>query len=184
MKKNILVLYEKSWMKNELTPNKRTDPYCAYTFRQRDFTDAKYIQTKEGSKIDDNWMRQYVIDDSVIKTFDGVAVILEGDRLNGRNGVHIKKTYNGKKFSIMQIEGRKGWYRNWSQKKDKSWHLTFTKSRSDGAYKSIVYTFEHEVGHCLCWLHGIADALHLFIKGRSWESWWAAMMWIIPTSNK
>lgn len=180
MKKHYLVFYEENWMKNELIPNKRTDPYCTYVFRKRDFRKAKYVENKDGSKIDDNWMRQYVIDDSVVKDFDGVAVIFDGERINGRNGVHIKKTYDGKKFSIIQVEGRKGWYRKWKQKEDKSWHLVFTRSRANGAYKSLLYTFEHEIGHSLCWLHGIVDSLHIFVKGRSFEAWWGVMMWLIP----
>lgn len=184
MKKHYLVLYEKSWMKNELIPNLRTEPYCTYVFKQRDFKKAKYVETKEGSKIDDIWMRQYVIDDSVLKTFDGVAVLFDGNRLNGRNGVHIKKTYDGKKFSIIQVEGRKGWYRTWRHSVEKNWYFAFTRSRSQGAYKALVYTFEHEIGHSLCWLYGITDTLHLFVKGRGWEAWWGMMMWIIPQVRK
>lgn len=169
--KRFLVFYEKEWQKNELTAFKRLDSRINCVYAKRDFKDAKYIETKEGSKIDEAWLlRTGVLNQGYIDSYDGLVIVLEGERLKGRNGVHTKKTYNGKRFSLIQMEAKKGVYRTWKQNKDKTWYLDSVRRRGD--YKQILYTFEHEIGHALCWLKGVYDSLHLFVKHKNYELWW------------
>ena len=170
--KRFLVFYEREWQKNELTSFKRLDSRITCVFAQRDFKDAKYIETKAGTKIDEAWLLKNGLSESYIKAYDGLVIVLEGERLKGRHGVHTKKTYFGKKFSIIQMEAKKGQYRKWKQKRDNTWYLEITKRRDKESYKQILYTFEHEMGHALCWLKGIYDSLHTYVKYRNYELWW------------
>lgn len=171
--KRFLVLYEKSWHKNELTAFKRLDDKIHCTYAQRDFRNAPSTETKEGTKLDENWIYKNVLQaHGYINSYDGLVLVLDGERLNGRHGVHTKKTYNGKKFSLIQMEAKKGYYRKWEQNKDKTWYLTLTKRRSGSDYKQILYTFEHEIGHALCWLKGVYDTLHTYVKYKRYELWW------------
>lgn len=179
-RKHFLVLHEKAWMKNELTPNKRVDKHCTFVFATRNFKDAKYIETKDGTKIDEAWFLQHMIPMADLKPYDGLVLILEGERLKGRNGVHTKKLYNNKRFSFIQIEAKKGWYRTWKEKHNAltnamEWIMVYTKSRKAGNIKQIVYTFDHEIGHALSWLYGINDILHAMVRAKRWEEYWDIM---------
>lgn len=175
--KSYLVLYEKRWMKNELVPNRRLDKHCRFMFAERSFKEAKYIETKEGTKIDENWIQKNLASQEYLKPYDGLILILEGEKLGGRHGVHTKKIYNGRRFSLIQMEAKRGWYRQWRESyKDGTWSLEMTRRRSKEAYKQIQYTFDHEIGHSLSYLHGIVDTLHTFIKQKRYEEWWKEML--------
>lgn len=183
MRKHYLVFHEKSWMKNELVPNKRTEPHCSFVFAQRDFKEAKYIETKEGTKIDENWILKNMASIEYLKAYDGLVIILDGEKLGGRHGLHTKKTYNNRRFSLIQMEAKKGWYREWKQRKDKTWWLDLTRRRSKETIKQIVYTFEHEIGHSLSWLHALTDTLHTFVRLKQWELWWESLQNVLPLNE-
>lgn len=179
MKKHYLVLHEKAWMKNELVPNRRLEPFCTFVFGTRDFSRAPYIKTKEGSKIDEAWLLKFVGGTDYLKGYDGLVVMLEGERLAGRNGVHTKKTYNGRRFSMIQMEAKRGVYRVWEEEKGKTWTMASTKRRTKDAVKQVVYTFDHEIAHSLAWLYGFTCHLHTFIKQKRYEDWWAIITRVI-----
>lgn len=171
--KRFLVLYEREWQKNELTAFKRLDGKINCTYAQRDFRKVPSIKTKTGTKLDETWIYNNLLkNNGYIEAYDGLVMVLEGERLNGRHGVHTKKTYNGKRFSLVQMEAKKGWYRKWKKKNDGTWYLEMTKKRSKDTYKQILYTFEHEIGHALCWLKGVFDTLHTYVKYKNYELWW------------
>ena len=171
--KTFLVFHEKNWMKNELDPVHRAKKSARFVFARYDFRDAPIIKTKQGNKIDDNWLRREF--KQYIDAYDGIFVLLDGERLKGRHGLHSKKRYHGKRFSVVQMECKKGMYREWEQRRNKTWYLKLTKRRKKGSIKQIVYTFEHELGHALCWLNQRFDTLHLFVRYKKWELWWDVM---------
>jgi len=187
--KKYLVLYEQSWMKNELTSSKqlkaRLKNTCIFDYTRDNFKNAEYVETKEGVKIADQWVADQFIDEKLVAKYDGIIFVLEGERLKGRHGVHIKKTYFNKRFSIIQMEAKRGWYRVWKQKFENGlWELLTTRSRKNGNYKQIIYTFEHEIGHSLCWLYGIHDILHTYVNLKKYEEWWQMMLVVLKSYAK
>lgn len=170
MKKRYLVLHDADWHKNEL-PTVRSKKYATFIFQKHSFDKAPMTSTADGTKIADAYMMSLV--DTSKHDLDGVIAVLDGNRLNGRNGVHVKKTLaDGRKFSIMQVEARRGVYRVWKKKPDNTWFLDSTKRRGKESYKQIQYTFDHEIGHSLCWLNGVIDTLHTFVLNKAYELWW------------
>ena len=167
MKKNFLILYDQSWIQTAL-PTKRSQQYAIFTFRQVSFKNAPLETTKEGSKIADWWLMEQVNP----QIFDGVIAVMNGNRLNGRNGVHIKKTSIRGRFSIMQVEARRGAYRYWVQGKDGKWFLAETKRKKKDAYPQLEYTFDHEIGHCLKYQAYEIDTLHTFVQNKMYEAFW------------
>ena len=165
--KNFLVLYDQNWIKNEL-PTPRSKQYCKLTFRQVSFKDVPMQETKEGTKVADTWIMPQVN----TQMFDGVILVMHGDKLNGRNGVHIKKTGARGRFSIMQVEAKRGVYRVWKQHKDGTWFLNSTRRRFKDGYKQIQYTFDHEIGHALKYLRYQVDDLHIHVSKKQYEEWW------------
>lgn len=163
--KNLLVLYDQSWIKNEL-PTPRSLKYAKLTFRQVSFKDAPMQETKEGTKIADTWIMPQVN----TQMFDGVVLAMNGDKLNGRNGVHIKKIGARGRFSILQVEAKRGVYRSWKQNKDGTW---FLESSRKGSYKQLEYTFDHELGHCIKYQRFEPDDLHTHVSRKEYEEWWS-----------
>lgn len=172
-------------MANELTGKKAlretVTKHCSFDFKPDNFKKAEYVETKEGVKIADQWVADQFIDAKFVDKYDGIILVLEGERLKGRHGVHIKKTYFNKRFSIIQMEAKRGYYREW--KKKTVWELIMTKRRRNN-YKQIIYTFEHEIGHSLCWLHNIYDMLHMQVNLKRYEYWWELMKVILKAYDK
>lgn len=173
--KNYLVVYEKAWHKNEsLSPRIKNfikKKVLKLTFLKTSFKAAPYVETQEGTKISESWL----LSQFDTSGYQGLIVILEGERLNGRNGVHIKKTKGLERFSIIQIEAKKRIYRNWALNELGDWFLESLHKKTKGAYKQIQYTFEHEIGHSLCYLHFVYDTLHIYVKNKNYETWWNLM---------
>lgn len=171
--KRYLVLYEKQWMKGELLTDRMKRLVKAgrleFVYERRSFKDAPKIKTKEGTKIDDNWIRSNVDD----RGYHGVVVVLDGEQLDGRHGLHSKKLSKGNaRYSVIQMEAKKGQYRVWDQKKSGDWYLKITKRRSKDSYKQLQYTFEHEIGHSLKYLSFQFDTLHLYVRFKNYDLWW------------
>lgn len=170
MKHKYLVLYEKSYMKNRGITDRclQHGTFKRQEYRQG-FKDAPMETTKEGTQI----RRDYLMNLQGVDLtgYDGLIVMLDGDRLKGRHGVHFKMTRNSRPFSLIQTECHRGYVRCWKQKKDKTWELEMVRKRR-GDYDQIEYTFEHELGHSKAFLSGKPDTLHTFVQHRAYELWW------------
>lgn len=180
--KHFLVIYEKPWIKNELTSDRklkqRLGKHCAFTYQQQDLRRAPMITKNGKSNLDGNWLRQNVTTNATTAKYDGVAILFNGKRLQGRHGVHFKKTYQGKQFSLIEMNCQQGWYRQWEQRPNRLWFLAMTRRR-EAPYKQVTYTFEHEIGHALAWLHNIHDSLHTFVNIKMYEDWWRMIVHIL-----
>lgn len=166
--KHLLVLYDQDWILKEL-PTTISAKYSKLTYRKVSFKNAPMQETVEGTKITNAWMMEQVN----TGIFDGVVAVMNGNKLNGRNGLHVKEKGHRGRFSVMQVEAVRGMYRVWKQRKDDTWFLESTRRKTKGAYKQIQYTFDHELGHLLKYQRYEIDDLHTHVSKKQYEEWWA-----------
>jgi len=165
--KKFLVLYDQEWIRREI-PTPTSSKFCVLVFRKVCFKAAPMQVTKAGTKIADSWLMEQVNP----MLFDGVAAVMNGNRLKGRHGVHIKQMSSLGRFSIMQVEAHQNVYRVWKQLADGTWKLNATNRKTKGAYVQVQYTFEHEIGHAIKYLRNETDDLHSYVAKKQYKEWW------------
>ena len=153
---NYLVLYNKDYIKDRLEQlvSGRLSKYAKFTFQKYDRSVSFNIK----------WLRE----NFDIQNYDGFCIVKDGEWLDGKFGVHHTLFDNGRRISLIEVESFEKKYRKWSLGIG-GWKL---KLSNKGEYRQLEYTFEHEVGHSLTFLHKILDTLHLFIKAKLYEKWW------------
>lgn len=168
LKRRYIVFYDQDWQQKTL-PTPRSKKYATFTFVKMSFKKAPMIKTKKGTKIDDQWLMKLVD----TKKYDGIIAVIDGNALEGRNGVHTKHYIFARPFSVIQIEAKKRVWRMWQQKLDGLWSLVSVPTKRLGDYWQIEYTFDHELGHSLKFLNRQFDDLHAYVNRKQFEEWWS-----------
>ncbi|MFA7290122.1 MAG: hypothetical protein WC055_14695 [Melioribacteraceae bacterium] len=102
------------------------------------------------------------------KDYDGICVVKDGEWISGKWGNHLK--FQGK--SIIRVESKEKYFRKW-KRKGLVWELVGNSKNGD--YKQLEYTFEHELGHSLCYLQNRIDTLHLWVSLKKYDTWFLSM---------
>lgn len=157
------VLYDQKWIRDRL-PTKTTGD----EFRFKKIKKPP-IDNFEGQEVFDIFQLIQLTPAG----YDGVICVMSGDNLKekGKNlyGKHYKRWKNGKKFSVMMVDGLKG-SRNWKLGLG-GWYLGYS-NRKRGDYPMLEYTFDHEIGHSWAWIKGKTDFLHAFVKLKRYDYFW------------